>query len=253
MSRACTYRVLPRGRAAGALAALVLAAACTGGNPAQPAPGPAALPAPTAVPTPTPMPAAPATTRYRVAFTATWSPATHPQDAPDNAHFSPPVGATHNGSVSFWREGSLASEGIRRMAEGGLVSPLDQEIRAAIDAGTAQHLFTGGGINSPGEIGLEFDISQTFPLVTLVTMIAPSPDWFLGVSGVRLFDGTAWVSELTVDLRPWDAGTDSGASFESPDQNTNPRQPITRITTPPLGVNGQAAPLGRFTFTRIGS
>lgn len=53
-------------------------------------------------------------------------------------------------------------------------------------------------------------------------------------------------------LIPWDAGTDSGATFSSPDQNTNPRQPISRILTPPLGLGGLAAPLGSFIFRRVG-
>jgi hypothetical protein len=83
-----------------------------------------------------------------------------------------------------------------------------------------------------------------------VTMVAPSPDWFVGVSGFRLLENGAWVTERTVSLVPWDAGTDSGPSFTSPDQETIPRQPVSAISTPPLAVNGQAAPLGTFTFTR---
>jgi hypothetical protein len=186
-----------------------------------------------------------------VTFTATWTPATHPQEAPDNPHFSPLVGGTHHDGVSFWRDGALASDGIRRMAELGAVSPLDDEVRAAIAAGTAQYLLTGGATASPGTVAFEFDISPGHPLVTLVTMVAPSPDWFAGVSGLRLLENGAWVDQRVVSLTPWDAGTDSGLSFRSPDERTLPPQPISRIVTPPLAVSGQVAPLGTFTFTRI--
>ncbi|MCA1561981.1 MAG: spondin domain-containing protein [Acidobacteria bacterium] len=229
-----------------------LAAACSGGDRTDTPPMNLTQPTPVATPSPAPVPEAPSTARYRVTFDATWTAATHPRDFPGNAHFSPLVGATHTARVSFWSEGALATEGIRGMAERGSRLALDQEIRTAIAAGTAQHLLAADGIPSPASISLEFDSSREFPLITLVTMIAPSPDWFVGVSGLALFEDMQWVEERTVTLIPWDAGTDSGATFSSPDQNTNPRQPISRILTPPLGVGGQAAPLGSFTFRRIG-
>ena len=46
-------------------------------------------------------------------------------------------------------------------------------------------------------------------------MVAPSPDWFVGVSGLPLFENGQWVEERRIDLVPWDAGTDSGTTFES--------------------------------------
>jgi hypothetical protein len=193
------------------------------------------------------------TARYRATFQGTWSSATHPIDFPSTAHFSPLVGGTHGTRVTFWREGMLATEGIKDMAERGLTSTLSAEIAAAIAAGAAEHVFTGGNIAvSPGLAVAEFDISQSFPLVTLVSMIAPSPDWFVGVSALALFENGAWVQERRLDLDPWDAGTDSGGTFTSPDQATAPRMPISRIVTAPLSPSGRVTPMGTFTFTRIG-
>lgn len=187
--------------------------------------------------------------RYVVTFTATWSAATHA--VPADPHFSPLVGGTHNASVTFWREGAVASDGIKDMAERGRTSPLDAEVQAAISAGTAQHILRGDGIGSPGSTSFQFEISAGFPLVSLVTMVAPSPDWFVGVSALSLFDGSTWVDERTVPLVPWDAGTDSGDTFTSADRATIPRMPIFRILTPPLGNGTAAAPLGTFTFRRL--
>ena len=184
-------------------------------------------------------------------FDSIWTAATHPQDVPPNPHFSPLIGGTHNANVAFWRDGALATEGIRRMAELGAVTPLDDEIRTAIAAGTAERLFIGVGFSSPKAVSLEFDISRDFSLVTLVTMVAPSPDWFAGVSGLPLFVNGAWVEERTLSIFPWDAGTDSGVSFLSPDLESIPRQPISRIVTPPFAVGGVVAPLGTLTFTRV--
>jgi hypothetical protein len=237
-------------------AILILAGGCSraADEPMTPtAPSPVTTPVPPAPPAPAPEPEGPATARYRVVFDSIWTAATHPQDAPTDPHFSPPIGATHNASVAFWRDGALASEGIRLMAESGRTSPLDNEIRAAIAAGTAQNLFIGVGFSSPKTVSLEFDVNRTHPLVTLVTMVAPSPDWFAGVAGLPLHENGAWIQERVVQMIPWDAGTDSGASFMSNDLPTVPRQPISRISTAPFAVGGAVAPLGTLTFTRIGS
>jgi len=142
-------------------------------------------PTPQAVPSPTPNPAA--TARYRVTFDASWSSASHPTDIPRNPHFSRLIGGTHKSTVKFWESGALASEGIRLMAEQGRTTPLDTEVEAAIAAGQAQRVLVGDGIDrSPDRVVLDFEISRDFSLVTLVSMLAPSPDWFVGVSGLNL-------------------------------------------------------------------
>lgn len=155
--------------------------------------------------------------QYEAIFDATWSEQTHPKDFPPNPHFSGLIGGTHNDQVAFWKEGELATPGIRLMAEAGSKSPLDSEIQAAISAGTAYSLISGGGIgHSPGVVSVEFEISETHPLVALVSMIAPSPDWFVGVSGVSLRENEAWRQEVVVNLDPYDAGTDSGTTYLGP-------------------------------------
>lgn len=190
--------------------------------------------------------------RYRVTFDATWSAATHPDRFPGNPHFSPLVGATHSENVSFWREGDIASDGIESMAERGATTPLDDLIRAAIDAGTAESLLLGDGIPlSPGAVSLELTVSTEYPRVTLVSMIAPSPDWFVGIASVNFLESGDWPDELVFELRPYDAGTDSGAIYTARDRDTEPREPIQRITGAPFVAAGMVAPLGTFTFTRL--
>ena len=202
--------------------------------------------------TPPERPQIAATARYRVRFNATWSRTTHPNEFPSRPHFSGLIGGTHNDQVKFWDSGQNATPGIKNMAETGGQSLLANEVRAAIQAGTAERVILGGGISSsPGLVSLEFEISRDFPLVTLVSMIAPSPDWFVGVHDLSLLDAGDWFEERTVELFPYDAGTDSGVSFNSPDAPTVPPQPIRRITEPPLGNGRTAAPLGTFTFSRI--
>ena len=188
------------------------------------------------------------TVEYTVTFESTWSAATHPIDFPPNPHFSGLIGGTHDDQVTFWMEGELASPGIQNMAENGNKSPLDSEVQAAIDAGTAGAIISGGGISpSPGMVSETFEVEDAYPLVTLVSMLAPSPDWFVGVAGLSLRDQGEWVDELVVDLHVYDAGTDSGPSYLSPNQPTNPPVPIFEHMFGPFASDNF---VGTFTFVR---
>ncbi len=188
------------------------------------------------------------TTEYEVLFESTWSEATHPIDFPTNPHFSGLIGGLHNDQVSFWNEGELASLGIKNMAELGSKTELASEVQAAITAGTAAAVLSGGGIAvSPGSVALAFTVDDAFPLVTLVSMLAPSPDWFIGVSGLSLRENGAWIPQLVVDLVVYDAGTDSGPSYRSPNEPTVPPVPIFENQAGPFATNNV---VGTFTFVR---
>ncbi|MGB5848207.1 MAG: spondin domain-containing protein [Ignavibacteriaceae bacterium] len=190
--------------------------------------------------------------RYRLTFNATWSAQTHPNEFPSSAHFSGLIGMTHNGNAMLFTNGEVASEGIKNMAETGNKSPLEAEIQNFITNQTAGTLISGGGISSsPGEVSLEFDIVSSHSLVSVVSMLAPSPDWFIAVSNINLIENNEWVTTKTITVDIYDSGTDDGATFLSPDESTVPRVPIFEITTPPLAVNNVVAPLGSITFTKI--
>ena len=186
---------------------------------------------------------------YRIVFNATWSATTHPTDFPPGPHFSPLIGAVHNDSVSFWASGEIASPGIEQMAETGGTSNLTREIRAHIP-GNALSVINGRGIGSPASTTISnVRVSLDHPLVTLVTMIAPSPDWFVGVAGQSLQDEFGqWVDELEVVLYPYDSGTDDGASYRSANADSSPKQPISSLK----GVRPFSdEPIGTYTFTRM--
>ncbi len=189
------------------------------------------------------------TALYSIVFNATWSAATHPTDFPSNAHFSPLIGAVHNDAVTFWALGETATPGVEQMAETGGTGLLTGEIRAEMPD-NALSVVSGRGIGSPASTTIRnVRVTLEHPLVTLVTMIAPSPDWFAGVADQSLRDEFGqWVGELEVVLYPVDAGTDDGASYRSPNADTSPKQPIRSLK----GVAPFSdAPVGAFTFTRI--
>jgi len=224
------------------LAVVLAATAGCGGAGTDPGPGPEPEPPP---------PAATATATYRVVFEATWSASTHPTNFPGGAHFSPLIGAVHNAGVTFWVRDGTATPGIESMAETGGTGTLAAEIQAEIP-GNALAVVNGSGIRSPGSTTIQaIALREDFPLVTLVTMIAPSPDWFVGVSGLSLRDADEnWIEELEVVLYPYDAGTDSGPVYTSANDDTQPKEPIRNL-------RGESpfsdAPIGTFTFTRTDS
>ena len=61
----------------------------------------------------------------------------------------------------------------------------------------------------------EFSVDRTRHLMSFLTMLGPSPDWNVGLSGEDLCTkDCGWVQRLVTDLIPWDAGTDSGVTYE---------------------------------------
>lgn len=166
--------------------------------------------------------------RYRVTFEGTWTLAATPGGVHRNAHFSPLIGAVHNDQVSFWRPGGTASRELERVAELGLQA----QLRALMDRSPHVHavLERDPGRGGTSRTTIDFEATRDDPLVTLVTMIAPSPDWFVGVSGLSLLDDQGrWLTSRNVDLFPYDAGTEEGEGFSLDNPATVPRGTITSI------------------------
>ena len=108
-------------------------------------------------------------------------------------------------------------------------------------------------INSPaGMWSMTISAKDMYSKVSLITMIAPSPDWFVGVDSYDLCgaDGK-WKESGMMDLPAWDAGTDSGVNFASRNSPTMPYDVITQITSSSDTVIRDDAnkPFARVTFT----
>ncbi|XP_006893709.1 PREDICTED: spondin-2-like [Elephantulus edwardii] len=84
--------------------------------------------------------------------------------------------------------------------------------------------------------------------VSFVVRIVPSPDWFVGVDSLDLCEGGHWKDHISVDLFPYDAGTDSGFTFSSPNFATIPQGPVTEITS-----SSPSHPANSFYYPRLKS
>jgi len=170
---------------------------------------------------------------YTVTFTSNWTQTAHPHSSgnlPGNAHWSKLVGATHNDQVVFVEMGGLASPGVEDIAELGSNTIFFSEVNGAIALNHANFIIDGDDLpTAEGQIIINDIITtEDYPLLTLLSMIAPSPDWMIAMNSLSLLDiNGEWIDEIIINLYPYDAGTDSGVDYTSPNMNTDPQEPIT--------------------------
>lgn len=189
---------------------------------------------------------------YSITVEANWTPGTHALDYPADAHFSGLIGAAHGADYAIFRAGTKATPGLKNLSEAGQHSPLDAEIGAAIAAGTAGSLFeTAPLFDFPGTLTATVTVTDRFPLVSIAAMIAPSPDWFAGISSGNLRDGGGWVPAKVVTLYAWDAGTDDGTTYKAENRESAPHQPVAMNDAPHFMKAGKRIPVGKVTFTRV--
>ncbi|MCA9349380.1 MAG: spondin domain-containing protein [Cyanobacteria bacterium HKST-UBA06] len=192
----------------------------------------------------TPKPAS-QTAKYKVVVDFSWSQATHPGSYPEGAHLSPIVLAVHNSEQALFTNGTQASLGIEDMAETGATTSLAGEL----DEAKITYVL-GKRVDAPGSYEFEIEVNQTDSLVSLVSMLAPSPDWFVGLDGTKLFDNGTWLESVQYDLQAYDAGTDNGTDWTSANADT---QPHGLISSPSSSVfeTAAATPFGTATFTKL--
>ncbi len=197
--------------------------------------------------------------RFELIVNNTWSTTTHPGLFPPAAHFSWLGGGSHDSSTHFWREGELASPGTTLMAETGLTTDLVAEIDAAAAVGQAFGSFHWDWWFCPSETTdsrcldttVQFEVDDAYPLVTLATMLGPSPDWFVGVDSLPLADSNGWITNQVVELFPYDNGTRSANdSWSLFGPQNDPPEPISLITTESGQLVGPNS-LGQFEFQQV--
>ncbi|XP_045892500.1 spondin-1-like isoform X2 [Micropterus dolomieu] len=178
------------------------------------------------------------TAKYRLTFYGNWSEKVHPKDYPRRAnHWSALIGASHSRGYVLWEYGGYASEGVRQVAEFGSPIKMEGEIRQKGDEvltviKTKAQWPAWQPLNLRAAPSAEFSVDRTRHLMSFLTMLGPSPDWNVGLSGEDLCTKECgWVQRLVTDLIPWDAGTDSGVTYESPNKPTVPQEKIRPLTS----------------------
>lgn len=193
---------------------------------------------------------------YTVVFKNMWTKSRHPFEYPEagvisGPHFSGLIGGAHNASFSLFAEGMSPTAGLERLAEMGRHSPLDDEIRGAMSAGKVGALVASGPLRDLADsLVVTIRVDAAHPLVSLVAMIAPSPDWFTGVAGLSLQEKGSWVGKKTVELFAYDAGSDDGATYKADDLDVNPKKAVAKSMGKHFAPNGAPVPVATLTFIR---
>jgi hypothetical protein len=190
---------------------------------------------------------------YEVTVERTWSRETHPLDWPgDAAHFSPGVGATHDRGYTMFGSGRIATRGLEVLSQQGRTSPFDGELAAAGRSGPVGTIFTLKPIRTAGgKSTARFTATDAHPLVSLAAMVAPSPDWFTGVSALRLKRDGKWIDAETITLYAWDSGTNDAVTYTAPKIAVNPFLPIALNAAPMFVRDGKPVPVGSVTLRRV--
>lgn len=178
--------------------------------------------------------------RYTIEITGKWS--LPDFTVPSGVHFTNFAGIVHKNNTSLWQENMFASTGIENVAETGNTSILLLEIDSIIREKKAISLIY---FTPPGPVSTKTAsvyCNSEFSFISFISMIAPSPDWFIGVSNINLYKNENWVNDTIIPLFVHDAGTEEGDVFGYNNPSTSPQQSIKLLTTEKGSVlaNGNA-------------
>ncbi|MEO8485075.1 MAG: spondin domain-containing protein [Betaproteobacteria bacterium] len=190
---------------------------------------------------------------YEVRVERTWSDATHPRDYPgDIAHFSPGIGAAHAPGYRMFAEGGIATPGLETLSQKGKTSPFDMEIAGAQDKGAVGSVFMLAPVRIVGgESKAEFKADDAHPMVSLAQMLAPSPDWFTGVSSVALKRDGRWIDGESMALYAWDSGTNHATTYQAARIAVEPFVATSLNRAPMFVRDGNAVPVGKVTIRKL--
>jgi spondin N len=215
-----------------ALGACLLAAGCAAPMMAPPGPG----------------------ATYEITIVRSFSETTHPLDWPGfAAHLTGGIGATHDAGYQMFAAGRIATPGLELLSQKGQASPFDQELAAAQARGNVGAIFQTAAIRTVGGTSsAQVRATDAFPLLSFAMMVAPSPDWFTGVSSLALKRNGQWIDSETVTLYAWDSGTNHATTYKAEKIAANPFVPIALNDAPMFLQKGTRVPVATATIRRVG-
>ncbi len=188
---------------------------------------------------------------YKLEISIDWSEELAPFEHPGEPHMSSMIGLTHGDHFSLFADGTTASSGLELVAENGRFGILKAQFEELERRDRIGSVVEAGGIKSlPGNVSSIFRTTKDHPLLSVVTMLAPSPDWFTGVSAVSLLADGKWIDAISLPLWVWDAGTDSGTTFTSMNLDTQPRESVRLLATPHFLNDGGLIKIGTISIER---
>jgi len=165
------------------------------------------------------------------------------------------IGATHNGEDTnyLWENVAHVNPSFAAYVDGSFTgSRLRNYINNHTPKKFDQLINIRKTLPFNGTESVEFYVNYTSPFVDVVASIYPSPDWFVGVSKLPLFEQGHWLRYIAIDLYAWDAGTRNGQDFFSVPTMSVPQGRITSLRNKYPFLQYQN-PLGVMIFERLDS
>lgn len=180
------------------------------------------------------------TQSFRVTFDMMWTQARFGQSVPDNAVISPLTAFSHHMSVKPFASKILVDDAVETVAESGNNMPLIMQLRETPGVLRVAHLSMPTRNDGKAEVVvLANGYSNS---LSAIAMLAPTPDWIVFVSDVKLCMDGKWAREVTGDLFAYDAGTEV-----TPGVDQSPRKTVMRIL---FGLYN-TMPVGKVTLHNI--
>ena len=190
--------------------------------------------------------------RYSIEITGKWK--TPEFVVPAGVHFTTVLGMVHNNETYLWKLNAKASPGVENVAETGNAYPLLYEIDSAIATGKSIGLIAITAPLPTGSSKVNVYCTSNYSYISFETMLAPTPDWFTGLSGFNLYENKRWIADTTVNLYAYDAGTEDGDVFGYNNPSTVPQQNVQLLTPLNASVlangNSVLAPIATVRFTK---
>ena len=188
---------------------------------------------------------------YKIVITLNW---TSPNfGVPAGAHVTTLTGMVHNKDTFLWMPGKLATAGLEDVAEIGNNIEMIKELDEILLKNKALSKFSISPPSVTGTVEANLYFNSNYSYISFASMIAPSPDWFMGIHDLNLKD-KSWINDTTVSLIMYDAGTEEGDVFGYNNPETVPPQNISLLTPANASVlangNASVAPVGTIRFIK---
>ncbi|XP_030021978.2 spondin-1 [Manduca sexta] len=167
---------------------------------------------------------------YKVSLQMMWTEERFPKDYPiqhrPKAQWSQVFGQSHNSSYKLYRVGEVARPAVRNFAQ---FAKYDELMKEGEEDANVYDQFTAPALGAgSGDTENMVFVDGGHAMISLVSRIIPSPDWFIGVDSLDLCVDSSWVDQITLDLEPLDAGAASGLTFTAPRWDTIPPEPVSK-------------------------
>ncbi|PXF44853.1 Spondin-1 [Gracilariopsis chorda] len=194
---------------------------------------------------------------YRVTFTNLLTAENFGDLIPPNGLvFSPLAGASHSNRFSFFTIRGFASPQVEQIAETGQNGRFVTQAKNMQRTGKVFTVAAADGPSLPGtDTSLFFAVDCARPFITMLGMIAPSPDWIVQINNRNMFRNGMFIPRENGTLIAYDTGTDDGREFTPPgdaslDMPTEPQMNIVPLVEDETD-RFEGRIVGRFNIMRI--